>query len=217
MAICEWLWVPGPDFCHDGIFKPVPIRERWISVLVFRWRVMILQLNKWATCNVVLTCYLTVMVYGSLVIECPLNLSSVRHLLLVRCLELVWVLKTGFEHFALAVSWIVTPYISVIRYKYFEGTCCLHLQDWKWPIWRQQVPLQNWYSWCPSVDTDLSWYKLMICKLMCLLKTMCLHLGMTSDYIWDCVTQHECVAMVEEFDNICKEWRKNSVFEQVMM
>jgi len=38
-------------------------------------------------------------------------------------------MKISSERFTLSVFWIVTPYISVIRYKYFEGTCCLHLQD----------------------------------------------------------------------------------------
>jgi len=37
-------------------------------------------------------------------------------------------MNTRFEHFALAVFWIVTPYICVNEYKYFEGTCCLHVQ-----------------------------------------------------------------------------------------
>jgi hypothetical protein len=40
---------------------------------------------------------------------------------------------------------------------------------------------------------------------------------MTSDFIWDYGTPYERVAMVEEFDKICKEWRKNSVFEQDKM
>jgi hypothetical protein len=39
----------------------------------------------------------------------------------------------------------------------------------------------------------------MIYKLMVLLNTMCFNLGMTSDYIWDCGTAHECVANEEEF------------------
>ena len=42
----------------------------------------------------------------------------------------------------------------------------------------------------------------MIYKLMCLLKTMCFHLGMTSDYIWDYGTACERVAMEEEFERI---------------
>jgi len=42
----------------------------------------------------------------------------------------------------------------------------------------------------------------MIFKLMCLLKTMCFHLGMTCDYIWDYGTAFERVAMEEEFDRI---------------
>jgi len=45
----------------------------------------------------------------------------------------------------------------------------------------------------------------MIYKLMCLLKTMCFHLGMTSDYIWDYGTPHERVATEEEFDRITKD------------
>jgi len=33
MAVCEWLWMQGPDFCHDRIFKPVPIQDSCICVL----------------------------------------------------------------------------------------------------------------------------------------------------------------------------------------
>jgi hypothetical protein len=40
---------------------------------------------------------------------------------------------------------------------------------------------------------------------------------MTSNYIWDYGTPHECVATEEEFDRICKGWRKNSIFTQGMM
>ena len=58
-------------------------------------------------------------------------------------------------------------------------------------------------SW--HYEGDLSWYKIMIYKLMCLLKTMCFHLGMTSDYIWDYGTPHERVATEEEFDRITKD------------
>jgi hypothetical protein len=42
----------------------------------------------------------------------------------------------------------------------------------------------------------------MVYKLMYLLNTMCFHLGMTSDYIWDSGTPHERVATEEEFDKI---------------
>jgi len=35
--------------------------------------------------------------------------------LLVKCLELLWVLKIGFEHFTLVVSWIVTTYICFFK------------------------------------------------------------------------------------------------------
>jgi len=45
----------------------------------------------------------------------------------------------------------------------------------------------------------------MICKLMCLLKTMCFHLGITSDYIWDYSTPHERAATEMEFDRIVKD------------
>jgi len=31
---------------------------------------------------------------------------------------------------------------------------------------------------------------------------MCFHLGMTSDYIWDYSTPHECVATDEDFDRM---------------
>jgi len=33
---------------------------------------------------------------------------------------------------------------------------------------------------------------------------MCFHLGMTSNYIWNCGTPHECVATEEKFDRITK-------------
>jgi len=45
----------------------------------------------------------------------------------------------------------------------------------------------------------------MIYKLMCLLKIMCFHSGMTSDYIRDCGTPHERAANEEEFDGIMKD------------
>jgi len=35
----------------------------------------------------------------------------------------------------------------------------------------------------------------MIYKFMCLLKTVCFHLGMTGNYIWDCGTPHELVKL----------------------
>jgi len=38
---------------------------------------------------------------------------------------------------------------------------------------------------------------------MCLLKTVCFHLGMTGNCIWDCDTPHESVA-AEEFDGVMK-------------
>jgi len=34
---------------------------------------------------------------------------------------------------------------------------------------------------------------------------MCLHLGITSNYTWDCGTPHERVATEEEFDRITKD------------
>ena len=37
---------------------------------------------------------------------------------------------------------------------------------------------------------------------MCLLNTMCFHLGMTCDYIWDYGTALEPVAMEEQVDRI---------------
>jgi len=103
MAVREWLWIQGPYFCHDGIFKLMPRQESCIRVL-----------GDFAACS-----------------------SS----------KLVSVLP---------ISW------------HYAG--------------------------------DLSWYKIMIYKLMCLLKTMCFHLGMTSDYIWDYGTPHERVATEERFD-----------------
>ena len=55
----------------------------------------------------------------------------------------------------------------------------------------------NWHS-----AGDISWYNTMIYKFMCLLQTMCFHLGMTSNYIWDYGTPNERVATEEEFDRI---------------
>jgi len=54
---------------------------------------------------------------------------------------------------------------------------------------------------------------------------MCFHLGMTSNYIWNCGTPHERVATEEEFDSIKKDLHsgfvrdrgKNSIFTQAMM
>jgi len=53
--------------------------------------------------------------------------------------------------------------------------------------------------------SNLSWYKIMIYNLMCLLKTMCFHLGMTSNYIWDYGSPYERVATEEEFDRMTKD------------
>jgi len=47
----------------------------------------------------------------------------------VQCFELLGVIKAIFERFTLAVSWNLTPHVRVFRYKYFEGTCCFHLQS----------------------------------------------------------------------------------------
>jgi len=54
---------------------------------------------------------------------------------------------------------------------------------------------------------------------------MCLHLGMTCDYIWDYGTPRNCVATEEEFDRIMKgihyeivkDGGKNSIVTQGMM
>jgi len=42
-------------------------------------------------------------------------------------------------------------------------------------------------------------------KFLCLLKTVCFHLGMTGNYIWDCGTPHERVETEEEFVRIMKD------------
>jgi hypothetical protein len=51
---------------------------------------------------------------------------------------------------------------------------------------------------------DLSWYKAMMYKFMCLLKKMCFHLGTTSDYIWYYGRTQERLANEEEFDRMWK-------------
>ena len=58
-------------------------------------------------------------------------------------------------------------------------------------------------SW--NYEGDLAWYKIMIYKFMCLLKTVCFHLGMTGNYICDCDTPNKCVETEEEFDRIMKD------------
>jgi len=50
-----------------------------------------------------------------------------------------------------------------------------------------------------------SWYKIKIYKFMCLLKTMCFHLGMTGNYIWYGGPPQERVETEEEFDRIMKD------------
>ena len=145
-----------------------------------------------------------------MVIECLIYRSFVRHLLLVKCLDLSWVLKTGFEHFTLAVSWIVTtfwrnilPPSSGLEVTQLETACSSAELVFVMPI--------NWHY-----EGDLSCYKIMIYKFMCLLMTVCFHLGMTGNYIWYCGTPHERVQTEEEFDRIMnvihyvfvKEWGK---------
>jgi len=44
----------------------------------------------------------------------------------------------------------------------------------------------------------------MIYKFIYLLKTVCFHLGITSNHIWGCGTPHERVETEEEFDRIMK-------------
>jgi hypothetical protein len=34
MAVCEWLQMQDPDFCHDGSFKPMPRLDNCINVLM---------------------------------------------------------------------------------------------------------------------------------------------------------------------------------------
>ena len=45
----------------------------------------------------------------------------------------------------------------------------------------------------------------MIYKFMCLLMTVCFHLGMTGNYMWDCGTPHERVETEEGFDRVMKD------------
>jgi hypothetical protein len=46
MAVREWLRMQKPGFYRDGIFKLVPRRDKYISVLGDYVKKIILQLNK---------------------------------------------------------------------------------------------------------------------------------------------------------------------------